>query len=117
MFSRRSLLLSPLGLEAAFLKPSWASDFIDSAGRKVQLPNSIKRILPAGPPAEALLDSLAPEKLVRLVGPWTDIQKLLDTKAIRALHGDLIIDYGVIDERYRICKQSSNRNWHPLPSP
>jgi hypothetical protein len=38
MFSRRSLLLSPLALEAAFLKPSWASDFIDSAGRKVQLP-------------------------------------------------------------------------------
>jgi iron complex transport system substrate-binding protein len=100
MFSRRSLLLSPLALEAAFLKPSWASDFIDSAGRKVQLPNSIKRILPAGPPAEALLDSLAPEKLVRLVGPWTDIQKLLDIEAIRALHADLIVDYGAIDERY-----------------
>jgi iron complex transport system substrate-binding protein len=82
------------------LKPCWASDFIDSAGRKVQLPNSIKRILPAGPPAEALLDSLAPEKLVRLVGPWTDIKKLLDVEAIRALHADLIVDYGAIDERY-----------------
>ena len=100
MFSRRSLLLSPLALEAAFLEPSWASDFINSAGRKVQLPNSIKRILPAGPPAEALLDSLAPEKLVRLVGPWTDIQKLLDIEAIRALHADLIVDYGAVDEHY-----------------
>jgi iron complex transport system substrate-binding protein len=100
MFSRRSLLLSPLALEAAFLKPSWASDFIDSAGRKVQLPNSIIRILPAGPPAEALLDSLAPEKFVRLVGPWTDIQKLLDIETVCALRADLIVDYGAIDERY-----------------
>lgn len=100
MFSRCFLLLSPLALETAFLKPSRASEFIDSAGRKVQLPNSIKRILPAGPPAEALLESLAPENLVRLIGPWADIQKLLDTEAIRALHADLIVDYGVIDERY-----------------
>jgi iron complex transport system substrate-binding protein len=100
MFSRRSLLLSPLALEAAFLKPCWASDFIDSAGRKVQLSNSIKRILPAGPPAEALLDSLAPEKLVRLVGPWTDVQKLLDIEAVCALQPDLIVDYGAIDESY-----------------
>ena len=100
MFSRRSLLLSPLALEAAFLEPSWASDFINSAGRKVQLPDSIKRDLSAGPPAEALLDSLAPEKLVRLVGPWTDIQKLLDIEAIRALHADLIVDYGAVDEHY-----------------
>jgi iron complex transport system substrate-binding protein len=100
MFSRRSLLLFPLALEAALLEPTWASDFIDSAGRKVQLPESIKRILPAGPPAEALLDSLAPGTSVRLVGPWTDIQKLLDIEAIRALHADLIVDYGAIDERY-----------------
>ena len=100
MFSRRSLLLFPLALEAAFLEPCWASDFIDSAGRKVQLPGSIKRIIPAGPPAEALLYSLAPETLVGWVGPWTDIQKLLDIEAIRALHADLIVDYGAIDERY-----------------
>ena len=100
MFSRRSLLLSPLAFETAFLKPPRASKFIDSAGRKVQLPDSIKRILPAGPPAEVLLDSLVPEKSVRLVGPWTDIQKLLDIEAIHSLHVDLIVDYGAIDERY-----------------
>ena len=118
MFSRRSLLLSPLALEAAFLEPSWASDLINSAGRKVQLPNSIKRILPAGPPAEALLDSLAPEKLVRLVGPSTDIQKLLDIEAIRALHADLIVDYGAVDEHYTaFANRVSNRNRHPLSSP
>jgi iron complex transport system substrate-binding protein len=82
------------------LKPAWGSDFIDSAGRKVQLPNSINRILPAGPPAEALLDSLAPEKSVRLVGPWTDVQKLFDVEAVCALCPDLIVDYGATDERY-----------------
>jgi len=100
MFSRRSLLLSPLAFDAAFLKPHRASDFIDSAGRKVQLSDSIKWILPASPPAEALLDSLAPEKLVRLIGLWTDVKKLLDIEAVSALHADLIVDYGAIDERY-----------------
>jgi iron complex transport system substrate-binding protein len=121
MLSRRSLLLLPLTLEAAFLKPAWASDFVDSAGRTVRLPQSIKRIIPAGPPAEVLLYSLAPETLAGLIEPWTDVQKQagiekvrdlpnipritrregdLDIEAIRALRGDIIIDYGTIDERY-----------------
>ena len=75
MLSRRSLLLFPLALEAAFLERAWASDFMDSAGRTVRLPKSIKRIIPAGPPAEALLYSLAPDTLAGLIEPWTDSQK------------------------------------------
>ena len=121
MLSRRSLLLLPLALEAAFLEQAVASDFMDSAGRRVRLPKSIKRIIPAGPPTEALLYSLAPDTLAGLIEPWTDSQKQagienirdlptipritrrdgdLDIEAIRALHADLIIDYGNIDERY-----------------
>jgi len=121
MLSRRSLLLLPLALEAAFINLAWASDFTDSAGRTVHLPNDIRRIIPAGPPAEALLYSLAPETLAGFVEPWTDIQRQasiekvrelpnipritrkeggLDVQAIHALHADLIIDYGAIDERY-----------------
>jgi iron complex transport system substrate-binding protein len=121
MFSRRSLLFFPLALEAALLEPAFAGDFIDSAGRAVRLPKSINRIIPAGPPAEALLYSLAPDTLAGLIEPWTDSQKQagienirdlptipritrrdgdLDIEAIRALHADLIIDYGNIDERY-----------------
>ncbi|HUI22175.1 MAG TPA: ABC transporter substrate-binding protein [Methylocella sp.] len=121
MLSRRSLLLLPLALEAAFIGLASASDFTDSTRRTVDLPDAIKRIIPAGPPAEALLYSLAPETLVGFVEPWTDIQRQasieevrglpnipritrkeggLDVEAIRALHADLIIDYGAIDERY-----------------
>jgi iron complex transport system substrate-binding protein len=121
MLSRRSLLFFPLALEAAFLEPAFASDFMDSAGRTVRLPKSIKRIIPAGPPAEALLYSLAPDTLAGLIEPWTDRQKQagienirdlpmipritrregdLDMETIRALRADLIIDYGNIDERY-----------------
>jgi iron complex transport system substrate-binding protein len=121
MLSRRSLLLLPLAVEAAFLESAFAGDFMDSAGRTVRLPDSIKRIIPAGPPAEALLYSLSPETLIGLIEPWTNSQKQagiekvrdlpnipritrqegdLDIEAIRALRADLIIDYGTIDERY-----------------
>jgi iron complex transport system substrate-binding protein len=121
MLSRRSLLLFPLALEAAFMESAWASDFIDSSGRTVRLPDSIKRIIPAGPPAEALLYSLAPETLVGLIEPWTDLQRQAgiekvrdlptipritrkegtpEAEAIQDLHADIIIDYGSIDARY-----------------
>lgn len=121
MLSRRSLLLLPLALEAVFMEQVWASDFIDSAGRSLRLPESIKRIIPAGPPAEALLYSLAPETLAGFIEPWSDVQRQAgienvrdlptiprltrkegapDAEAIQALHADIIIDYGSIDARY-----------------
>ncbi|MGA7657558.1 MAG: ABC transporter substrate-binding protein [Methylocella sp.] len=121
MLSRRSLLLLPLALEAAFMEQAWASDFIDSAGRSLRLPESIKRIIPAGPPAEALLYSLAPETLAGFIEPWSDVQRQAgienvrdlptiprltrkegapDAESIQALHADIIIDYGSIDARY-----------------
>jgi len=123
MLSRRSLLLLPLALEAAFMEQAWASDFIDSAGRSLRLPESIKRIIPAGPAAEALLYSLAPETLAGFIEPWSDVQRQAgienvrdlptiprltrkegapDAEAIQALHADIIIDYGSIDARYAI---------------
>jgi iron complex transport system substrate-binding protein len=121
MLSRRSLLLLPLALEAALMEQAWASDFIDSAGRSLRLPESIKRIIPAGPPAEALLYSLGPETLAGFIEPWSDVQRQAgienlrdlptiprltrkegapDAEAIQALHADIIIDYGSIDARY-----------------
>ena len=121
MLSRRSLLLFSLVLEAGFIERAWARDFIDSAGRTVRLPGTLKRIIPAGPPAEALLYSLAPDTLAGFIEPWTDIQKQAsiekvrdlpmipritrkkgapDAAAIQELHADIIIDYGAIDARY-----------------
>ncbi|HTV32958.1 MAG TPA: iron ABC transporter substrate-binding protein [Methylocella sp.] len=123
MLSRRSVLLLPVALKAGFIRSAFAGGFTDSAGRLVSLPGSVKRIIPAGPPAEALLYSLAPETLLGLVEPWTDSQRkeaipaardlpniprvtrgegALAIEAIKVFRPDLIIDYGAIDERYMV---------------
>ena len=44
--------------------PAQAGDFVDSAGRRVLLPEPIERVMPANPTAEVLVYVLAPERLV-----------------------------------------------------
>jgi iron complex transport system substrate-binding protein len=52
------------------LATSWSAStmagrlVVDSAGRKVEVPDRIERVMAAGPPASALVTILAPEKLV-----------------------------------------------------
>src|ERR1700754_3033197 len=41
-----------------------AREVVDSAGRKVEVPDKITRVLAAGPPASVLLYVLAPEKMI-----------------------------------------------------
>jgi iron complex transport system substrate-binding protein len=41
-----------------------AREVIDSAGRKVEVPDRIERVMAAGPPASVLLYMLAPEKMI-----------------------------------------------------
>ena len=41
-----------------------ARDVVDSAGRKVGVPDRIERVIAAGPPASVLVTMLAPEKLI-----------------------------------------------------
>lgn len=98
-----------------------AADFTDSAGRIVHLPEKISRVVPAGPPADALIYALAPEMLVGIVEPWSGAQKNAvleaardlpaiprltgkpseaDLASLRDLHPDLIVDYGDVNERY-----------------
>ena len=48
----------------AGLGPAQAGDFVDSAGRRVLLPEPIERVMPANPTAEVLVFVLAPERLV-----------------------------------------------------
>jgi iron complex transport system substrate-binding protein len=55
------LLLAAL---LAALGPARAGDFVDSAGRRVLLPEPIERVMPANPTAEVLVYVLAPERLV-----------------------------------------------------
>ncbi|MCQ2511959.1 MAG: ABC transporter substrate-binding protein [Lachnospiraceae bacterium] len=47
----------------------------DDAGRDIEIPTEISRILPSGPSAQIILYSLAPEMLVGLSDPWKDYAK------------------------------------------
>lgn len=99
-----------------------AAEFTDSAGRKVNLPDKVGRLLPAGPPADVLLYALAPDLLVGLVEPWNDDAKQAvpqrfqalpgvprltshnlsseDLEKLRQLKADLVVDYGDINPNY-----------------
>jgi iron complex transport system substrate-binding protein len=48
----------------ALLTAATAREVIDSAGRKVEVPDRIERIMAAGPPASVLVYMLAPEKMI-----------------------------------------------------
>ena len=101
---------------------SFARDFVDAAGRTVVVPDAVHRVFPAGPPADLLLFSIAPEMLVGLVKPWSAAQKPYvpeayrelgpvpraaardlshaDLDKIRALKPDIIVDYGDVTPDY-----------------
>ncbi len=95
--------------------------FVDDAGRSVPIARPIARVIPAGPPADALLVALAPDLLVGLVHPFTEEQKRVlpagwrdlaivprltaepskgDLAAIAALKPDLVVDYGDVTAKY-----------------
>jgi iron complex transport system substrate-binding protein len=105
-------------LAALFTLPAAnAGLFIDSAGRRVILPNTIERIMPAGPASAVFIYVIVPDKLIGWSAPLTRAQRaLLPSKYARLpvtgelggayptataadvlrLHPDLIIGYGVI---------------------
>src|SRR5262249_56853913 len=56
--------VAALALVALALGTASAREIIDSAGRKVQVPDRIARVMAAGPPASVLLYMLAPEKMI-----------------------------------------------------
>ncbi|WP_370461376.1 iron ABC transporter substrate-binding protein [Reyranella sp. CPCC 100927] len=94
---------------------------VDGAGRTVQVPQRITRVIAAGPPASVLLYTLAPELMVGwvrepspeekayLAAPYRDLPahgrltgrgNTANIESILALKPDLIIDVGSTDATY-----------------
>lgn len=95
--------------------------FVDSAGRRVDLPNPIERVFPAGPPAATIVYMLAPDKLLgwtRAISPperaylpekYADLPELgrltgrgntVNLEAVVAAKPDLILDVGSTTPTY-----------------
>lgn len=93
----------------------------DAAGRKVEIPDGIGRVLPAGPPASILVYALAPEKLTGWVRSPSDEEKAYllpsvrdlptygrltgkggtaNMEAVLAAKPDIILDVGTVDATY-----------------
>jgi iron complex transport system substrate-binding protein len=109
------LLAGPLGGSAS------AADVADATGRHVAVPDTIARVMPAGPPASVLLYVLAPEKMVGwTVAPGAAAKEFLapparDLPGIGRLTGrgdtanievvlsakpDLILDFGTVSPTF-----------------
>src|SRR6185295_13232688 len=107
------LLLAPLAAHARIV--------VDSAGRKVEVPDRIEKVFAAGPPASILLYILAPEKMTGWPDPPRGEERpyiapaYRDLPALGRLTGrggtanlevvlkakpDLILDFGSVRETY-----------------
>lgn len=63
ILDRRAFVAGSLSALAS--GPAWTrAPIVDSAGRAVSLPDRVERVMAAGPPASAVVYSLAPEKLI-----------------------------------------------------
>lgn len=109
-----TLLLAPAIAHAA-------RQFVDAAGRTVEVPDKIGRVLAAGPPASVLLYVLSPEKMVGwvrspstaekefLAEPYRDLPETgrltgrgntANIEMVLSMKPDIIIDVGSVDATY-----------------
>jgi iron complex transport system substrate-binding protein len=98
-----------------------AREVVDSAGRKVQVPDRIERVMAAGPPASVLVYVLAPQKLIGWnrkpspaelpflapavrnlpeVGRLTGRGGTASLEAVMAAKPDVIVDFGSVNPTY-----------------
>jgi iron complex transport system substrate-binding protein len=113
--------------------PLSAATFTDSAGRQVEIPAKIERVMAAGPPAALLLYSLAPDKLIGwphaldgrtaallpqryallpVTGRITGHGNTPSAEAIAALHPDIIIDVGDVEPEYATLADRIQQQTH-----
>jgi iron complex transport system substrate-binding protein len=90
---RRTRIATVCGVLAFLLVCSWSAAFAqdatraitDSAGRRVEIPQRISRVVAAGPPASILLYTLAPEKMVGWVRAPSPAEKAFLLHRVRDL--------------------------------
>lgn len=121
--TRRSVVAAlVLALVLALAPPLLARTVTDSAGRHVDIPDHIARVVAAGPPASTLLYVLAPDKMVGWVRAPSEEEKPFLLPAVRNLpeigrltgrgntlslerllseKPDLVVDFGSITDTYR----------------
>ena len=108
-------------LLGCLLTAASAREVIDSAGRKVEVPDRVERVVAAGPPASVLVVMLAPEKLVGWnlkpreaelpylppavrslpeIGRLTGRGGTANLEVIMAAKPDLILDFGSVNATY-----------------
>jgi iron complex transport system substrate-binding protein len=111
--TRRVLLAAPAILLAA--PRARAADITDAAGRTIEIPETVSRVFPAGPPAAILLYTLAPDLLLGWpranradecafllpdictrpeIGRLTGRGNTANLESVLALKPDLILDVG-----------------------
>ena len=115
------------------LTPCAAATLIDSADRRVDVPAEVTRVVPAGAPAQVLLEALAPAKLAGLVEPFKpehaiyvdpnlsqlpQIPQLArsdapgDIAAVAALNPGLVVDYGNVSARFVAADEKIAQELH-----
>jgi iron complex transport system substrate-binding protein len=121
--NRQGMVASGLiGLFLLIAAPALGRSVTDSAGRTVEIPETISRVFAAGPPASTLLYVLAPQDMIGWVRAPRDAEKpfLLETvrglpelgrltgrgdtlnlERLVAAKPDLVIDFGTINDTYR----------------
>jgi iron complex transport system substrate-binding protein len=102
--------------------PVLARTVTDSAGRQVNIPDTVSRVFAAGPPASILLYVLAPQKMIGWIRPPREAEMPFLLPSVRALpelgrltgrgdtlnlerlltaKPDIVIDFGTINDTYR----------------
>lgn len=118
--SRFAVTMGALLMLAA--APASARTVEDSAGRTVEVPDTVTRVFAAGPPASTLLYVLAPDKMIGWVraprapekpyllpatrelpelGRLSGRGDTLNLERLIAARPDLVIDFGTINDTYR----------------
>lgn len=118
--SRLRIVVAFVALALSFL-PAAARSITDAAGRVVEIPDKVERVLAAGPPASVLIYMLAPEKLAGWVrepkaeekefllpavrdlptfGQLTGKGGTANIEAVLAAKPDIIIDVGTVNPTY-----------------